>query len=669
MTAARRLGWIVPLLVVGFGLLPASAAADSCSMSTSGDWNTAGNWSCAHIPTTADQVTVGSGKAATVAANAFAGDLTLDAGTISLSGGVSLSVQAFMAASFGKMTVNSGTFQGTGTVTVAGDFSKTTAGQMVISDAIELALNDPTPTAAELADGVICMNGGGPVLHLGADFTIATSNANAFNCSSGHIQVDSGAELIKTGATTTALSTPIDNDGAVHVTAGTLQLNSPSSGTSTGDWLADVTTTLRFANSHTVSGSGEVGGAGAVEHTGGTLTLVTGTVFDPATLHQTGGTIDLQGASAVALPLFNHDAGSFTSTRPVQATTLNELAGTLDGNFTLTVPGGGAFTKTGAGQMVISNSATLFLQVAATLADSGVICMNGGGPVLHLGADFTIATSNANAFNCSSGHIQVDSGAELIKTGATTTALSTPIDNDGAVHVTAGTLQLNSPSSGTSTGDWLADVTTTLRFANSHTVSGSGEVGGAGAVEHTGGTLTLVTGTVFDPATLHQTGGTIDLQGASAVALPLFNHDAGSFTSTRPVQATTLNELAGTLDGNFTLTVPGGGAFTKTGAGQMVISNSATLFLQVAATLADSGVICMNGSGPVLHLGADFTIATSNANAFNCSSGHIQVDSGAELKRNTNAPTTISTPLQLAGTLTVASGQTINLNGPLDQTA
>ena len=69
-------------------------AGDACAFvpGSDNDWNTAGNWSCGHVPTTSDQVSVGGGHTAQVGAAAQAGDLTLSDGTIQFTATVVLTI-------------------------------------------------------------------------------------------------------------------------------------------------------------------------------------------------------------------------------------------------------------------------------------------------------------------------------------------------------------------------------------------------------------------------------------------------------------------------------------------------------------------------------------------------------------------------------------------------
>lgn len=219
VTLRKALGWVVLGLAAAAVVAAAPgdaatsirdgpAAGDACNFATSsGDWNTPGNWSCGHVPTTSDQVSVSSGQTAQVGAAAHAGDMMLSGGTIQFTASVGLDVTAVASQSSGTMSVTGGMITGAGTITVGGHFAKTTDGQLTISDTT-LTLDDPAPTGTELAGGTVFVNSGTAALHIAQGFTIASGGTLTVNgTATGAITLTGGGVLDGTGQTGSVVNT------------------------------------------------------------------------------------------------------------------------------------------------------------------------------------------------------------------------------------------------------------------------------------------------------------------------------------------------------------------------------------------------------------------------------------------------------------------------------
>ena len=159
------------------------------------------------------------------------------------------------------------------------------------------------------------------------------------------------------------------------------------------------------------------------------------------------------------------------------------------------------------------------LNGAATL-NSGTMCVadNGDGnpdlPNLYINSTFTIAAgAPTSPFPCTPGpRIHVGSTGHLIKASSGTTSTLHGIENDGTVTAQNGTLSLEGPSSVdapnggatvTNDGDYIASSGATISFANSHSVSPQGRVGGAGTTSIGHGSLSMAAGSTLDPAVLN----------------------------------------------------------------------------------------------------------------------------------------------------------------------
>ena len=209
-----------------------------------------------HVPTGADDVTLGSGDNVVLDQNSSAATLVLDGGTLQTGGARTLTVT-------GATTLRSGTITGSGTVAAAGALTKTTGSQFRLEGGT-LAVG----TASTWNGGDICVITGG-VMRLDATLTIATGGGN-FVCNSGNgqVQVTAGGRLLKDSPGTSTVSTLLDNDGTVQAAQGTLSVAAaPALGADAGTFLADAGAELTFAGIRTLAAAGRIGGAGTARFT------------------------------------------------------------------------------------------------------------------------------------------------------------------------------------------------------------------------------------------------------------------------------------------------------------------------------------------------------------------------------------------------------------------
>jgi hypothetical protein len=506
----------VTVLVAAWLAMAGEAAAGSCSSAAAGDWDAPGTWSCGGtdadgVPDADDSVSiVGPTHNVTVdSAGNTAASLTMTTGTITFSGGNTLTVA-------GAMSAVAGTFAGAGTATVGGSFSKTTTGQFRQQDDANLVLNGD----GTLEGGEICLDEGvaadpNPDLHINATFTIEAGAAvNVFPCglhpgnTRVHVNPPFG-HLVKEGPGTKASFTKIENDGTLTVEEGRFVLANGNGGDDgDGAHVAEAGATLDFRQTTDIGPSGRVGGAGTIELSDppGFLTLADGAVLDPAALILRTGTLAVGGTSALALPdvsMPDGFAATFDTDRPVTITDLDVETGTLAGAGSFTVPSGGSFSKTTSGELRIQESADLILNEDASL-DAGPICLTespSGDPTLHINETFTIGAGAPElTFNCGvhgsahvhvlvngpDGHLVTEragltrsasaigvSGRVSVAPGQTLDVLDTYGQSGGLTEIAAGgILDIPPPLTATLTGGALA---------------GSGEVDGN--LTNTGGTV------------------------------------------------------------------------------------------------------------------------------------------------------------------------------------
>lgn len=571
------------VLTALFLCLPSAASAASCSYTgaSGGSWHTASNWSCNEVPDSGDSVDIAANDNVSVAAAATAGSLALSStGTITFGGNVTLAVSGPMTATHSGAV---GTIAGGGTLTVGGTFTKSGDANLSITNDASSGLSPEVILngAATLNGGTMCVADTGdgnpdlPNLYINSTFTIAAgASTGPFPCTPGpRIHVSPTGHLIKASSGTTGINHGIENDGTVTAQNGTLSLDGPSSVdapngnatvTNDGDYIASAGATISFANSHSVSSQGRVGGAGttSISHS---LSMAAGSTLDPAVLNLIFfGSLTLDGGSAVTLPVLNLNGGGFNpifdTDRPVTVTSLSvPNAGTISGGGSVTVPSGGSFSKTSSGTLTVTNggtfgpSADLLLNVDARL-DGGSICVGRTGdghpdlPSLQINQDFTIgAGADSTTFNCSANVVRVNGpSGHLFKEGAGT------ILNHGRFDVAGGMLSI-------AAGQTFEVVNGISQSGGLTSIAAGGVLQGGGVVQPaatlTGGVLRgsgQVTGHVTN------TSGTVE-PGSSPGTLTV----TGNYT--QGASGTLQTEIAGTTPGTQFDRLQVGGAVTLDG--------------------------------------------------------------------------------------------------------
>ena len=544
-------------------------------------WHTASNWSCNEVPDSGDSVDIAISDNVSVAAAATAGSLALSSnGTITFSNDATLAVSGAMTATHSGTT---GTIAGGGALSVGGTFTKSGDGQLsVTNDSISGPSPDMTLNgAATLDGGTMCVadNGDGntdlPNLYINSTFTIAAgASTGPFPCTPGpRIHVSSTGHLIKASSGTTSINHGIENDGTVTAQNGTLSLDGPSAVdfsngnatvTNDGDYVASSGATISFANNHSVSSQGRVGGAGttSISHS---LSMAAGSTLDPAVLNLISfGSLTLDGTTAVTLPVLNLNGGGFNpifdTDRPVTVTNLSVPgAGTISGGGSVTVPTGGSFSKTGSGTLSVTNSgaagesADLILNVDARL-DGGSICVGDTGdgnadlPSMQINQDFAIGAGAASTtFSCSANVVRVNGpSGHLFKEGTGT------ILNHGRFDVAGGMLSIGA-------GQTFEVVNGVSQSGGLTSIAAGGVLQGGGVVQPaatlTGGVLRgsgQVTGHVTN------TSGTVE-PGSSPGTLTV----TGNYT--QGAGGTLQTEIAGTTPGTQFDRLSVGGSATLSG--------------------------------------------------------------------------------------------------------
>ena len=477
---------IVSTLAAALLTAIAANATDLVWIGGTGNWNSAGNWSPAQVPTAADNaiitssgtytVTVPAGSTATAGSILVGGasgaqTLAIDRATLTIGGAslidtngqLSLLVAQSTLTGAGSLTVNgilnwaNGTMSGAGTTTIGSSgilsigSGGVTSGRTLNNGGIGTWSGGNLTMSA----GAVFNNLAGGTFDVTADGRLSGSATTPIN--------NSGLFRQTAGTAGTIITAPFNNGGTLAVLAQTLNLN--LGGTHTGIMSNALGATLNFGGgSHVLTGSSFVTGPGVLSLSGGATTLTAGGTFDvtgstlnintgTATLSSscniTGTTLNIGGTGGTVL---YNSAGSVAAVN-ITAGTLATLGGinpvTVTGPLTL---GGGKITNaivTANGGLFINGNVTLN---GAKLVNPGTAIWSAGnitglnGSVISnlLGATFINTFDGSIATGAGATPIFVNAGS-FQKAGATAPAGTTSIDfqfiNTGTVEVQTNTLR------------------------------------------------------------------------------------------------------------------------------------------------------------------------------------------------------------------------------------
>jgi autotransporter-associated beta strand protein len=511
----------------------------------------------------------------------FTGGLFINAGTLALGAGGSLSTVAVVnIASLASFDISAGGNQTIGTL-VGG------AGATVALGANALTLND-----AGFFGGSI---GGTGSLILDAAGTLTLTGANGFT---GGLVIDAGSVALGAGGSLAAT-------GAVNLAALGVGFDISAAGNQTIGSLVGVagTTVTLGANTLTLGGVGNASFGGAISGTGGLAKngsgtqILTGSNSYNGSTTVNGGTLEIGSGGSITQSASLTNAANFTVDSGGSATfgaVTNNAGGTITNNGTVTDDLNNAGT--------VTNNGTYVANVAS---NTGTITNNSiwTGTIITSGTFANTAGATVSGLVTNSG---TGSNAGTLSGGLTNTAGT--FNNTGVIAgtttVSGGTL-FGTGSTGT------LNITSGGAFA-----PGNGTPGTFATVN---GSLALTSGAFYvvglnpTTASFAKVSGTATLGGASVLAL----FSSGSYVVKQYTILNATGGVSGTFNALANTNLPAGFAST--------LSYDAThAYLNLALNLTPSGPSApANGGGN----GNQRNVAANVVNFFNAN-GFIPIAFG-----------------------------------------
>jgi hypothetical protein len=416
-----------------------------------------GTDAAAHVALTGGTHTLGSGAQLT-------GFTEIGGATVQIGQATTIAVP-------GTLLLANGTLGGAGTLNVTG-LLKWTGGDQEGPGSTSIAAGGEL----QVAGCSVSLGNGRQVLNAGTIRVLVGANVNSFGTpastveSSGLLEIDdttpggcgdgwSGNTLIhntgsvtKIGGATSAEISRLDNDGAVTVSAGDLRITGATGETQSGTFTASAAgTTVTFE--------------------GGTTTLAPGAAI--AGHARVVCCARLEIPAAMTLPIAASDTLTLDGGTIAGAGTL-AIAGTLtwpdgdqaDGGTTVLSPGATAVIGSASGFPSLGADRS-FVNGGHTVVSTGTLNVNEGASIqnvgtLDLAGPATIEGNYVFGFGAAS---LLHNAGLLRKADAGDASMTVPIDNDGTIEVSAGSLALYSLLNYSTTSNALTGGTYAARSA------------------------------------------------------------------------------------------------------------------------------------------------------------------------------------------------------------
>jgi hypothetical protein len=494
----------------------------------------------------------------------------------------------------------------------------------------------------------------------------------------GGAQSGTGTTVLAAGAQMTITS------GSIAVTAGRA-IDDTATGAAVNWTSGEIFGTLNNPGQLTINNAGNIYLGGTLNNTGTITWTGSGAFwFDGGTLNnQAGGTVDVQGSSAVDL--------YSGSPKIANAGTFKKSAGTgilfvgveLDNSGlvqtqagTVSLSAGGTHTGTfsaAAGTAVIFAGGTHSLGAGTTLAGAGSVGVSGGTASIDSAISATNIAQSGGTLT-GAGNLTVSgsytwTGGAQSGTGATVLAAGGQMTiSGGSIAVTAGRA-IDDTATGAAINWTSGEIFGTLNNPGQLTINNPGNIYLGGTLNNTGTITWTGSGAFwFDGGTLNnQAGGTVDVQGSSTINLysgsPIINN------------AGTLKKSAGTGGTNI------GVAFDNTGVvqvqtGVLNISGAFTNFsgttltggtYLITAALAFEGADIQTNAANIVLDGSSSQIV-NNFNGKNALLNFASNASGGSFTIQNGRNFTTAGAFSNAGTVAVGSSSTFTATGNYTQT-
>ncbi len=613
-------------------------------------------------------------------------------GAVTIRSARDVTLAAVTAASLTQEGTSAGTAGGTGTTTLGGNLTTSTAtGVNIITSAI--AVNNTITTTT--GNGTVTLNASGstsPALTL-ADATSTSDTATADIMAGGAVDLTGTGGISISGDITTTNDNITFNSattltGAVALNTGTGAGNISFSSTVEGT-TADADALTLTAGMGDITMTGVVGGSTAL----GAVTIrsardVTLAAVTAASLTQEGTSAGTAGGTGTTTLGGNLTTSTATGVNIItSAIAVNNTITTTTGNGTVTLNASGSTSPA----LTLADATSTSDTATADIMAGGAVDLTGTGGI-SISGDITTTNDNItfNSATTLTGAVALNTGSGAGNISFSSTVEGTTADAD-ALTLTAGMGDITmtgvvggSTALGAVTIRSARDVTLAAVTAASLTQEGTsaGTAGGTGTTT-LGGNLTtstatgvnIITSAIAVNNTITTTTGngtvTLNASGSTSPALTLADATSTSDTATADIMAGGAVDLTGTggisISGDITTTNDNitfnsattltGAVALNTGTGAGDISFSSTVNGAHALTLtAGMGDITMTGA--VGGTTALMRLAITTA-------GQVDVAS----VRTSGAQAITANNIDLNGATYRSTGGGITLTGPVDLTA
>jgi fibronectin-binding autotransporter adhesin len=445
-SVAFRIPLLTCALISFSGTLSAQTITWTGGANDGGNWNTPGNWDLGVVPGAADDAHIFGIPGSQLAT---ATDITIDAGSLELTGRAGLNLNGAASAGGGSYSLEGTTPAAPGNPYNAMHF----AGSSTAANATITVVGN---TPGDLFSGSLVQ---------------FVENSTAGNA---NLSVEGEGQINFAGASSAGSATIVNDDrGLTSFT----QTSSAGSATITNN-AGGVTS---------FSGSSSAAGATLVNNAGGVVNLASGMALSIGSLSG-AGSVYLSN-SALTLGALNRDdviSGVIQDGTSAAINAYRQYLGQQPTNRT-----GGSLVKAGTGTLVLTGDNTY---TGGTTISAGTLQLGDGGTsgsiVGNVQDDARLVVNRSDSLTLAGN---ISGTGTLEQVGAGTTVLTGNNSYAGGTTISAGTLQLgDGGTSGSIVGDVLNDATLAFNRADALTFDGS--ISGTGAVNQIGTGTTLLTG-------------------------------------------------------------------------------------------------------------------------------------------------------------------------------